>query len=56
MKNNKPVILLDGKYYIYRALKANFVLTHNDLNTTIYYNLLSSMKAIAKKIIIYCSI
>jgi len=49
MKNNKPVILLDGKYYIYRALKANFVLTHNDLNTTIYYNLLSSMKAIAKK-------
>lgn len=42
-------ILLDGKYYLYRSLKANVVLTHNTLITTTYYNYLNSLKAIAKK-------
>lgn len=42
-------ILLDGKYYLYRSLKANVQLTHNDIVTTTYYNYLNSLKAIAKK-------
>lgn len=45
----KPTILIDGKYYLYRSLKANVQLSHNDIVTTTYYNYLNSMKAIAKK-------
>lgn len=44
-----PTILIDGKYYLYRSLKANVELTHNDVITTVYYNYLNSLKAIAKK-------
>lgn len=47
--NQKTVLLLDGKFYIYRALSANFSLTHKDINTTIYYNFLSALKAMGKK-------
>jgi DNA polymerase I len=46
MKTN---IILDGKFFIYRALSTNFDLSFNDLNTTIYYNFLSSIKMLCKK-------
>lgn len=42
-------ILIDGKYYMYRSLKAKVQLSYNDVVTTIYYNYLNSMKSIAKK-------
>jgi 5'-3' exonuclease len=44
-----PTILIDGKYYLYRSLKADVQLTHNDIITTTYYNYLNSLKAMAKK-------
>jgi DNA polymerase-1 len=47
--DKQPTLLLDGKYYLYRSLKANVRLTHNDIITTVYYNYLNSLKSIAKK-------
>lgn len=42
-------ILIDGKWMLYRALNVQTVLSHNDMNTSMYYYLLSSIKSVCKK-------
>lgn len=45
----KMTLLFDGKYFLYRSLNANIVLTHNDIVTTTYYTFLNSIKSVTKK-------
>lgn len=44
------ILLIDGKYFLYRSLTAKFILTHNDIVTNSYYNILASIKSIYKKL------
>lgn len=49
MKNKKPILLIDGKYYLYRSVTSNVRLSHNDVITTVYYNYLSALKSLTNK-------
>lgn len=49
MKNKKPILIIDGKYYLYRSVTSNIRLSHNDMMTTVYYNYLNALKSLANK-------
>ena len=45
----KTTLLIDGKFFMYRSISVNQVLSHNDIKTGLYYTFLNSIKMLAKK-------
>ena len=48
-QTDQKTLLFDGKFFLYKSLNANNILTFNDFTTTTYYNFLNSIRSVSNK-------